>query len=92
MSTILQNALWVLGIYNMGTFFLMAVDKSQAKNKGRRVPERTLLWLTFLGGGLGAFLGSRVFHHKTKKAPFPLVLPLGAIITIGLGVLLVVFL
>ncbi len=75
---------YLLAGYNIFSFILMGLDKGQAKRGGRRVPEKTLLGLTFLGGGLGTFLGSRAFHHKTKKAPFPISLPLGAVITVVL--------
>ena len=37
------------------------------KPLARRVPEHTLLAVTFAGGGVGALLGMRVFHHKTRK-------------------------
>jgi uncharacterized membrane protein YsdA (DUF1294 family) len=45
-------------------------DKRQAINGGRRVPERTLQILAFLGGWPGALLGQRQFRHKTKKLSF----------------------
>ena len=30
------------------------------------MPEKTLFLLPLLGGSVGALLGMRVFHHKTK--------------------------
>ena len=35
-----------------------------------RTSEATLLWLAFLGGSPGAYLGRRLFRHKTRKQPF----------------------
>jgi uncharacterized membrane protein YsdA (DUF1294 family) len=35
-----------------------------------RVPERVLLLLAFVGGSVGAWLGMKVFHHKTIKGAF----------------------
>ena len=76
-------ALALLG-YNLLSFFIMGWDKFQAKRKGPRVPEKTLLAFTFLGAGLGTFIASRIFHHKTRKSPFPMLLPIGALISLGL--------
>lgn len=36
----------------------------------RRVPEKTLFLLAALGGGLGALIGMRVWHHKTLHRSF----------------------
>lgn len=48
-------------------------DKRQAVINGRRVPERTLHILAFLGGWPGAWMGQRHFRHKTKKLSFLIV-------------------
>ena len=63
--------LLVLLVINLVTFLVFGLDKWKAKRKEkresvRRVPERTLLLLPLLGGSIGALLGMRVFHHKTK--------------------------
>ena len=42
------------------------IDKAKAKRGAWRVPEKTLFLLPLLGGSVGALLGMRVFHHKTK--------------------------
>ena len=68
--------------YNLLSFLLMGWDKFQAKRKGPRIPEKTLLAFTLLGAGLGAFIGSRTFRHKTRKSPFPVLLPIGALISL----------
>jgi len=49
------------------------LDKRQATTGGRRVPERTLHLLAFLGGWPGALLGQRHFRHKTEKVRFLIV-------------------
>jgi uncharacterized membrane protein YsdA (DUF1294 family) len=54
-------------------FVVYGVDKRQAAIDGRRVPERTLHLLAFLGGWPGALLGQRQFRHKTKKMSFLIV-------------------
>jgi predicted MPP superfamily phosphohydrolase len=52
------------------------MDKSYAKKGARRIPEKTLLLWAFLGGSIGAFLGMKVFHHKTLKPKFAVTVPL----------------
>ena len=41
----------------------------------RRVPEKTLFLLAILGGSVGAILGMRVWHHKTRHWYFKYGLP-----------------
>lgn len=80
-------------IINLITFFVFGVDKLQAKRKEkketvRRVPEKTLLILSLLGGSIGALLGMKVWHHKTLHRSFrigvPLILALQIILPFGL--------
>lgn len=84
--------LWAaLGIMNLVTFIVYAYDKRIARqNRGkRRVPERTLLLLAFLGGCIGAALGMSVCRHKTKHTRFLILVPLSvALWVIGIGLLL----
>lgn len=74
------NPLWIIMIIvNTYAFGLMAMDKRRAKRHGRRVSERSLLFLSLFGGGMGAFLGSLLLRHKTRKMTFKVLLPLGCI-------------
>ncbi len=63
-------------IINIIAFFLYGNDKQRAKRHAWRIPERTLLGIALLGGGLGAFLGMQVFRHKTKHFIFCFLVPL----------------
>jgi uncharacterized membrane protein YsdA (DUF1294 family) len=60
---------WLIAI-NLVTFLTYGYDKSIAGTRRMRVPERVLLWLTLILGSLGAWLGMKVFHHKTAKVSF----------------------
>ena len=62
-------------VLNLTAFFTYGWDKCRAKKGQWRVPEHTLLALAFVGGGVGALLGMRVFHHKTRKTKFRLGVP-----------------
>lgn len=45
-------------------------DKRAAVQQSWRVPERTLLFWAFLGGGIGAKLAQLRSRHKTRTNPF----------------------
>lgn len=61
---------------NLLTFFLMLADKKLARAHKWRIPERTLLTAALFGGGIGGFLGMRIFRHKTRHVKFVLLMPL----------------
>lgn len=52
---------------NIITFAVWGYDKFRSKLNQRRVPEKSLVSLIFLGGGVGALGGMIFFHHKTRK-------------------------
>ena len=59
--------LWGLwACVNAGVFLLYGADKRRARRGKWRVPAKTLCLLPLLGGSVGALLGMRMFHHKTK--------------------------
>ncbi len=72
---------WVL--VNLLTFVLYGVDKLRAKQADRRIPERTLLLLPYLGGSVGALLGMWIFRHKTKHLKFRILVPLSLLVQIA---------
>ena len=72
-------ALYLL-LVNLIAFALYGIDKRKAQKIKFRIPERTLLWMARLGGGIGCWLGFKVFHHKTKHTKFRIIVPLWTII------------
>lgn len=67
-------------IMNLVTFILYGVDKSKARKGKWRIPEKTLLLFAACFGGLGAFLGMKLFRHKTKHTSFRILVPVSMII------------
>jgi len=63
-------------IVNIVTFFVYGIDKWKAKNGEWRIPEATLLGMAVVGGGLGAWLGMKLWRHKTLKKKFRIGVPL----------------
>ena len=57
-------------IINLAALILFGFDKARAKAQQRRIPERILLGIGFLGGAWGALLGMKLFRHKTRKPIF----------------------
>lgn len=57
-------------VLNLFTLLLMAWDKRQAANAGRRVPERRFFTLALCGGSLGVLAGMSVWKHKRQKRSF----------------------
>lgn len=73
--------------------FLYGKDKSMAKknNSAVRIKEKTLLWVACLGGGLGAMVGRLLFHHKTDKIYFSMIIYLSVLLQVAVLGLLVYF-
>lgn len=58
-------------VINIITFFYFGFDKIQSTRAGeRRISEKTLWTLAFIGGSIGALCGMKYFRHKTKKLSF----------------------
>jgi len=80
----LHIALIYLAVINVVTFFMYGVDKWKAKRSKWRIPEATLLGLAVLGGSVGAWLGMKVWHHKTLHKKFRYGVPAIIIVQIAL--------
>ena len=54
-------------VLNLFTLVLFGVDKYLAIHNRYRISEKNLLFLTILGGSIGAISAQKLFRHKTKK-------------------------
>ena len=70
------------------TFLLMAADKSAAKRRARRIPEKILFLFVILFGAPGGLLAMLLCRHKTRHVTFALGFPLLALTQIALLLLL----
>ena len=75
-----------LAVINLLTFIVYGADKRRARKGKWRVPDKTLFLLPLLGGSIGALLGMRVFHHKTKHWYFVWGIPAILLAQIALAV------
>ena len=65
------RAIWIVFLMlNVISFSLFGLDKQRARRGLWRIRESVLLACTWLMGGAGAWLGMRVFRHKTKHRAF----------------------
>ena len=71
-------AIYLVAI-NLIAFFLCGADKRRAFRCVWRIPERTLLLFTALGGCFGMLLGMLLFRHKIRKRRFQILVPLACL-------------
>ncbi len=70
-------------VISVVAFILYGIDKHRAVKHQWRIPEKTLILTAWLGGGIGALLGMLVFHHKTRKRKFRILVPLSVAVWAG---------
>ena len=76
----------ILLAWNLITFLLMGLDKRLAVKGKRRISESTLILLALLFGAVGVFIAMPVFHHKTKKPLFLIMVPVALAVNILMAV------
>ena len=72
----MKTILIYIAVINVIAFVLFGVDKWKAKHGSWRITEATLLDAAILGCSIGAYLGMKVFHHKTQHKKFVYGIPL----------------
>ena len=73
-----------IAVVNIVAFVSYGIDKLKAKRGKRRFSEATLLLMALLGGSIGAWLGVRVWHHKTLHKKFKYGIPAILILQVAL--------
>ena len=71
-------------ILNFVTMLVYGIDKFKAKKGKWRIPKSTLLQLADMGGSIGAWLGMRVWRHKTQHKKFKYGIPVIFILQVAL--------
>ena len=89
-QNLLHIALIYLAVINVVTFFMYGIDKWKAKNSKWRIRETALLGLAVLGGSIGAWLGMKVWHHKTQHKKFKYGVPAIIIVQLALIVYFII--
>ena len=75
---------------NITSFFLYGIDKYKAKKGRWRISEATLLLMAVIGGSIGAWVGMRIWHHKTMHKKFKYGIPVIIIFQVALAVYLLI--
>ena len=75
MNTLHSYLAYYLLAINAVTFIVYGIDKYKAKKAKWRISEATLLLLAVLGGSIGAWIGMKVWHHKTMHKKFKYGIP-----------------
>ena len=82
----IEILIYYLLAINVITFIVYDIDKLKARKAKWRIPEATLLMLAVIGGSLGAWLGMRIWHHKTLHKKFRYGIPAILVVQIALAV------
>ncbi|EUJ43813.1 DUF1294 domain-containing protein [Paenilisteria rocourtiae] len=83
--------IYYIAINSIG-FASMGIDKRKAMKHQWRIPELTLLFFAFLGGGIGSWISMHLFHHKTHKLKFTCSIPISVVLHIGIVIYLMTYL
>lgn len=73
---IIELILLYIAAVNVIAFFLFGIDKWKARRAKWRISESTLLGVAVIGGSIGAWIGMKVWHHKTLHKKFRYGIPL----------------
>ena len=84
----MEETICYLLAINIATFLLYGIDKYKAKKGKWRIPEATLLTMAAIGGSIGAWVGMRLWHHKTMHKKFKYGIPVIMIMQVCLVVYL----
>ncbi len=84
----IDTIIYYLIIINISGFVLMGIDKKKAGKHKYRISEKTLFFVSLIGGSIGTWFGMYAFRHKTKHWYFVVGMPLIFIIHVVVAVML----
>ena len=84
----MEETICYLLAVNITTFLVYGIDKYKAKKERWRISEATLLLMAVIGGSIGAWVGMRIWHHKTMHKKFKYGIPVIIIFQVALAVYL----
>ena len=84
--------IYYLLLINIVTFLVFVIDKRRAVKRKWRIPEKTLLGLSLIGGSAGGLIAMYYFRHKIRKPAFayglPMMLLVQVIVILAMGMIL----
>lgn len=80
---VIRLLLVYLALSNLLSLSLFGIDKWKAKHTKWRISEKTLLLVAAIGGSIGAWIGMKLWHHKTQHKKFKYGVPLIFIIQLA---------
>ena len=80
----MKLALLYYVIINIIAAIVTVADKTAAKKGSRRISEKTLFAISFLGGSFLMFAVMRIIRHKTLHNRFMLGLPIISLLHLGI--------
>lgn len=85
----IQLILVYVAVITVITFFVYGIDKWKSKHHQWRIPEGVLLGLAAVGGSIGAWLGMKIWRHKTQHKKFQYGVPVLFILQVVIVCLLI---
>ncbi|MBF1577153.1 DUF1294 domain-containing protein [Hoylesella shahii] len=67
---VIRLLLVYLALSNLLSLSVFGIDKWKAKHTKWRISEKTLLLVAAIGGSIGAWVGMKLWHHKTQHKKF----------------------
>ena len=77
-------------LVNVIAFVMYGIDKRRAKKDAWRIPEARLLLVAAAGGSVGAWLGMKVWRHKTLHKKFRYGVPAIFLLQVALALYMLV--
>lgn len=71
-------AYWL--VINLVAMIMYISDKRKAQNGKWRTTEFALIFVSWIGGSVGALIGMYVFRHKTRHIKFQILVPMSFLI------------